>query len=374
MSGEDVQDQPSVSASKPILYVEHTPDGTALCVWAHGPRLGLAASQSGRLGSLLRVRVVDADVCDGEELPEVSGDYRFQTDEICFVPHFPFRAGIEYRAILDVAGLSLAGPASLVTETFYVLRDAPCVDPRVIEVFPTSNVLPENLLRFCVKFSNAMQRGHVAGNVAVLDEHGNPTDDVLYRPPAELWSRDMTCLTILLDPGRLKRSVGPNRMLGPPLQAGQRYTLRIGSGMIDGHGQPLPKDFSKTFLVAAAQRERISVGSWTVRPPSGESREAIAVAFPQPLDWMQLWSGILVVSETHSPIAGRIEIDSGGIQWRFIPEAPWRTGMYRLLVASALEDICGNTPDGPFDGPIRQAEVLSRENSMYAVDFFVPRA
>lgn len=184
----------------------------------------------------------------------------------------------------------------------------------------------------------------------------------------------MTCLTILLDPGRLKRSVGPNRMLGPPLQAGQRYTLRIGSGMIDGHGQPLPKDFSKTFLVAAAQRERISVGSWTVRPPSGESREAIAVTFPQPLDWMQLWSGILVVSETHSPIAGRIEIDSGGIQWRFIPEAPWRTGMYRLLVASALEDICGNTPDGPFDGPIRQAEVLSRENSMYAVDFFVPRA
>ncbi|MBW4025375.1 MAG: hypothetical protein HIU92_19980 [Proteobacteria bacterium] len=184
----------------------------------------------------------------------------------------------------------------------------------------------------------------------------------------------MTCLTILLDPGRIKRRVGPNRLLGPPLQAGQRYTLRIGSGMIDGHGQPLREDFSKSFLVAAARRERISVGSWTVRPPSGESREAIAVAFPQSLDWMQLWGGILVVSETRGPIAGRIEVDSGEMQWRFIPEAPWRTGMYRLRVASALEDICGNTPDRPFDRPIRPAEVLSRENSMHAVDFFVPRA
>ena len=108
-------------------------------------------------------------------------------------------------------------------------------------------MLPENLLRLYVLFSNLMQRGRAADNIAILGPDGSPAPDVLYRPPVELWDSNMTCLTILLDPGRLKRGVDPNRMLAPPLSAGQRYTLTVGPGMIDMHGRRLCEGLAKSF-------------------------------------------------------------------------------------------------------------------------------
>jgi hypothetical protein len=62
---------------------------------------------------------------------------------------------------------------------------------------------------------------------------------VLYRAPVELWDRSMQHLTILVDPGRLKRGVGPNRELGPPLKVGDEYALVAGSGLVDLSGEPL---------------------------------------------------------------------------------------------------------------------------------------
>src|ERR1700741_2432210 len=98
----------------------------------------------------------------------------------------------------------------------------------VTHIFPLSDVLPENLLRFYVCFSNSMQRGRASEDISLLDSDGQPVADALYRPPCELWDRRMQHLTVLLDPGRLKRWVGPNRELGPPLKAGQAYTLAVG--------------------------------------------------------------------------------------------------------------------------------------------------
>ena len=74
----------------------------------------------------------------------------------------------------------------------------------------------------------------------------------------------MRHLTILLDPGRLKRGVGPNRELGPPLKEGHEYTLAVGSGMVDLSGRPLRESFYKAFRVTEAVRERIAVEQWRI--------------------------------------------------------------------------------------------------------------
>ena len=86
----------------------------------------------------------------------------------------------------------------------------------------------------------------------------------------------MRHLTILLDPGRLKRGVGPNRELGPPLKVGHEHKLAIGSGLIDFSGRPLREGFYKPFRVSAAVRDRIAVEQWKIVPP--------ALMFPRPLD------------------------------------------------------------------------------------------
>jgi hypothetical protein len=112
-----------------------------------------------------------------------------------------------------------------------------------------------------------MQRGRALDEISLLNSEGQPVPDALYRPPVELWDKTMRCLTVLLDPGRLKRLVGPNVELGPPLKAGETYTLKIGSAMIDLHGRQLGERFRKRFLVANPLRERISVQSWELQMP-----------------------------------------------------------------------------------------------------------
>jgi hypothetical protein len=223
----------------------------------------------------------------------------------------------------------------------------------VAHVFPSADSLPENLLRFYVCFSHPMQRGRSEKCVRLLGPDGRPASDALYRPPIELWDRTMRYLTILLDPGRLKRGVGPNRELGPPLKEGQEYTLAIGSGMVDSSGRPLRKSFYKSFHVTEAVRKPIPVEQWTVLRPTTKSRQPLRLLFPEPLDWAQLWGAITVASEEDEVIDGRVSIDRCERRWTFTPRSPWNPGSYDIRIAPGLEDLCGNTPAEEFDRPLR---------------------
>jgi hypothetical protein len=231
----------------------------------------------------------------------------------------------------------------------------------VTHVFPSCDILPENLFRFYVCFSNSMQRGRALGEILLLDPDGQPVADALYRPPVELWDRTVRCLTVLLDPGRLKRRVGPNAELGPPLKVGQQYTLEIGSGMVDGHGQPLDRRFRKRFLVSDPIREQIATENWKVLAPATGSREALVLVFPNPLDWALLLRTITVRSQDGVAINGQIVIDQNERRWSFTPNSAWVPGTYRVQVGSDLEDVCGNDIAGPFDRPLGKDAKLVRD-------------
>jgi hypothetical protein len=179
----------------------------------------------------------------------------------------------------------------------------------------------------------------------------------------------MRHLTILLDPGRLKRGVGPNRELGPPLKAGHEYTLAIGSGMVDLYGRPLRESFHKPFRATEALRERIAVEQWRVVPPATKSREPLAIMFPIPLDWALLWRAITIESEGRQPINGRVAIDQSERRWSFTPISPWSAGSYYVRIASSLEDVCGNSILEAFDRPFRGACDLVYEASPRSILF-----
>jgi hypothetical protein len=215
------------------------------------------------------------------------------------------------------------------------------------------------LLRFYIRFSNSMQRGRAEQQIKVLGPDGQPAPDVLYRPPLELWGRNMRYLTILLDPGRLKRGVGPNRELGPPLKAGLDYTLVVGSGMLDASGRPMDKSFYKSFRVTEPVREPIGVDRWVIQPPRTDSCQPLALVFPRPLDWALLWHTITVASEGGRPIPGGIGIDDCERRWSFTPTSPWGSGTYHIHVGSSLEDVCGNSFTGAFDKPLRKEPHLA---------------
>jgi hypothetical protein len=368
-----VLDRAKAPENHSALTIESNEAGEDWCVRARNLAPSFAASLGSRVNSLLRVTVAEAGGCDDEGLPDVSGDHEILGDGLRFTPHFPFESGVSFRAILDLRGLGQPGLAKIHTLEFSFRRERAALETEVKQAFPSNDVLPENLLRLYILFSNPMQRGRAADNIAILGPDGNPAPDVLYRAPVELWDSNMTCLTILLDPGRLKRGVGPNRMLGPPLRAGQRYTLAVGPGMIDAHGRPLREGFRKSFGVSEAVREPVAIERWTIRPPERDDRQPLELIFPTQLDWAQLWRGITVASENGRPIRGRIDIDLGETRWRFTPDAPWQEGAHRVRVSPGLEDVCGNTSYGPFDRSIRSADDLARQAAILSIPFEVMR-
>jgi hypothetical protein len=348
--------------------------GTA-CVGVHNldPDLVEFLGERQRTGhllqSVLRVGVIESDVPGCDELPDVLGRYQILEAGVRFIPRFAFEPGVRYRASFDPRPLGWAGHQDVLTLEFSLPNPTGAEPTSVTDVFPSADVLPENLLRFYVGFSRAMQRGRGEEQISLIGPDGRPAPDVLYRPPLELWDRSMRYLTVLLDPGRLKRWAGPNRELGPPLKLGRRYVLAIGSEMVDSSGRPLRQNFHKPFVVAKAVRQPIAVLHWRVLPPATKRRQPLSILFPRPLDWALLSHAITVVGDCELPIPGRISIDRGERRWRFTPAAPWAAGRYAIRVSSDLEDVCGNSVLAAFDRPLRPGRDLTVETANCSIPF-----
>jgi hypothetical protein len=339
---------PNTSHHGPVSVSLSCPDPEFGALLAGAPR------PADLLKSVFRVSVAQVPSAESHRLPGVSGRYVSLEDEIQFVPTFPFESGVKYRATFDPSSIESYPPEEPVTLDFTIPPENEAAEPAVVtQVFPTCDVLPENLLRFYVHFSRSMQRGQALKQIALLVSDGQPVSDALYRPPVELWDRTMRRLTVLLDPGRLKRWVGPNAALGPPLKAGQQYILEVGSGMLDQYGRVLGEPFRKQFLAGDSVREPIAVKDWQLQRPKVGSRQPVALTCSHPLDRALAFEAIRIKSEDGSAIGGQIEVDQCETRWSLTPASAWTAGVYRVRVRSQLEDVCGNTPTGAFDRSLR---------------------
>jgi hypothetical protein len=361
--------------NQPLLTVDTDPDQPGSCgvnVCNLDPDLmasvGRHLQAGGLLQSILRVNVVRTGAPIGDNLPDVFGRHHVLQDGVRFMPHFPFERGVSYRATFDPRSLGRAELSDELTLEFSLPKERSAL-PTVNHIFPSSGRLPENLLRFYICFSNSMQRGRVEAEISLLGPDGEPVPDVLYRAPVELWDRSMRHLTLLLDPGRLKRGVGPNRELGPPLKAGQVYSLAVGAGMTDLSGSRLLEPIYKRFRVTDAVREPVAVEQWKIVPPVISSRQPLVLMFPRPLDWALLSNTITIASNSERPIAGQIEIDQHERRWSFTPTSPWAAGSYHVRVAPSLEDVCGNSVTAAFDRPLRSGSDLADEVASRSIPF-----
>jgi hypothetical protein len=333
--------------------------------------LALCSSAGDLLKLVFQVSLAQETSPKIDGLPNVSGRYVVSKDELWFIPHFSFEVGLKYRASFDLRALGgRLHPRPPLTLDFVIpSEDNPPELAEVANIFPLSDLLPENLLRFYVCFSNAMQRGRALKEISLLDSDGQPVADALYRPPVELWDKTMRHLTVLLDPGRLKRWVGPNVALGPPLKAGQEFVLEIRSGMIDAYGRALRKPYRKLFRVSSAIRSHISLSQWEIHAPAVTTGQPLRLTFANPLDWALLLRAITIHSEYGSAVDGRVVVDESEKRWSFTPSAPWAPGLYSIRVEPSLEDVCGNSITGAFDRPLRRDPRPASEKSDSMLSF-----
>ncbi|MFN3214849.1 MAG: hypothetical protein ACE37M_17240 [Henriciella sp.] len=212
----------------------------------------------------------------------------------------------------------------------------------VTEFYPSGDMLPENILRFYLHFSVPMKPQVAHEFIYLRDDSGTVDDAVFMRFKQELWNETRTRLTVLVDPGRIKRGVATNRKLGPALLAGERYTLSVEEGWPSADGASVLPGFSKTFLVSDPLRTMADTKLWKVNTPCAATREPLEVTFERPFDRHLLTKHLKVLAFPAEIVEGEVEVGVGERTWRFTPQNPWPRRGLNIRVDAVLEDVAGN--------------------------------
>jgi hypothetical protein len=281
-------------------------------------------------------------------MPPMSGRWRVEKDRLRFEPRFPFTPGVRYRAEFRLGG------ASPVISFFELPRESAVPETTVVQIFPSADVLPENQLKFYVQFSAPMSRGNAYEHIRVRDGAGRVIELPFLELDEELWDPTMTRLTLLIDPGRIKRGVKPLEDTGAVFEAGKKYAITVDTALQDATGRPLRAGFNKKFRAAAADRTPPDPTRWKIRPPVAGTRGALVVEFEEPMDQALALRLISVVAGERgrrpgTKLDGQTTLSQQERTWTFVPVQPWELGAYQLTVQTTIEDLAGNNIGKTFD-------------------------
>jgi hypothetical protein len=289
-----------------------------------------------------------ADGAAAGNLP-VLGSYEITNGVLRFQPRFPPRPGLHYRAVFDPARIPGHGPAPAVAADLALAPPERSPATVVERVYPSSSRLPENQLKFYLHFSAPMSQGEAYRHLSLLDAAGKPVDLPFLDLEQELWDRSGKRFTLFFDPGRIKRGLKPREEVGPVLEEGKTYMLVIDSRWPDAQGNPLRASYRKRFQVGPPEDRPIDMAQWRLQAPAADSRDALVVRFPRPLDHALLERTLTVTAGDGSPVPGAVTISDDEKCWRLTPREPWKKGSYRLTAGSDLEDLAGNRIGQPFE-------------------------
>ena len=272
----------------------------------------------------------------GPDQPATLGSYQIADGRIVFEPMFPLDPGRQYHVTFSPPGMPpltsiVSLPARNMTPT-----------TTVAEVYPTSDVVPENQLRLYIHFSAPMGSKGGLSYVHLFAEDGAEVVDPFLPLDAEFFNDDRTRYTVFFDPGRQKRGIAPIADMGRSLTEGKSYTLVIDSDWRDGNGLPLTHPYKRTFKVGPPDEKPLDTKTWKVMAPAAGTSGALQVAFPEPLDHGLLLRALGVVSPDGKPLSGDVVVGEHELTWSFTPKTPWAVGAYNIVAFASLEDLAGN--------------------------------
>ena len=273
---------------------------------------------------------------------QVIGDYSFRDDNVIFKPAIAFTRGLKYHLYVR---------NDLIEEIIIPNANVLSV-PKIAAVYPALDTLPENLLKFYISFSKPMQEGDALENIHLLKDGHDTLSSVFL--DMELWNNERTMLTLWLDPGRIKRDLQPNKLLGPPLSKGSRYQLTIDKTWQDADGILLKESFIKNFFTGEYDSLSPDVQRWTIDVPKAKTKQQLKINFIESLDHLLAQRTISVAYADGKEVKGKLLVNDQGTIAYFTPDIEWAEGNYILQIESRLEDLAGNNMDRLFDTDLNQ--------------------
>jgi hypothetical protein len=322
----------------------------------------LAGAANADLQDILQVGV------DAAELQPMAGSYRLEGGVLIFRPAFPLQPGVTYKAQYRYGGETAAA-----SHTIPKVVLAPSAE--VERVFPTKDVLPQNQLKMYVHFTAPMSRGGAYQRIHIIDDaSGVEVRYPFLRLAEELWDSEQKRLTVLFDPGRIKRGLVSQEELGMAIQPGRKYRLVIDQDWRDANSVPMKAGFTRTFSVGPEDRTALDPKDWRVTAPQPGTSSALTLDFPEALDQALLSRVLTVKDAAGNFVDGKVAVEREETRWSFTPSAAWRPGAYEIGVPGILEDLAGNKVYTPFDVDTQAMPNAPGPSNNYAVPFRVGAA
>ena len=303
----------------------------------------------------------------GDASEPMLGTYQLRGGGVAFVPRFPLATDLEYQVRFSN---KLKRPeVDGKRYSFSVARPGKEVAAKVSAVYPSANLLPENLLKFYIYFSKPMKRGEAYRHIQLL-QGDEVVEDAFLELGEELWDGEQKRFTLFVHPGRIKRGVKPNEDKGPALERGREYNLRIAPNWSAADATTLEKPFVKRFRVADPDHEQPRPHQWKIVSPAKGSKEPLQLTFVEPLDYAMLNRVLVIHDGLGKEVEGRVEVSDNETKWSFTPEKPWSAGFHSLDVAANLEDRCGNSIARPFEVKMQKRNA-AKPSTTIAIQFRV---
>ena len=318
--------------------------------WKNNQAIGIAVPVSllekkDSIEQLLHVRVENNE-------SDMLGNYKVANEAISFQPLVPLSRGLSYEIFYrnKLIGKINVPPADVANA------------PKLVAVYPSTDTVPENLLKMYFQFSVPMREGEALKHIFLLDEHKDTLPGTFLDLQPELWNKERTVLTLWLDPGRIKRDLIPNEKMGNPLQRGRHYTLVVSQQWKDVQGLLLQNSFQRGLFVRERDDTLPQPQLWQLQLPAASTTMPLVIDLPEPLDYFLLKETISIRDEKNNTVPGTIRIKNKERSFDFIPSQAWKAGLYKLQVASYLEDLAGNNLVRPFDRDITKQKEKKESN------------
>lgn len=215
-----------------------------------------------------------------------------------------------------------------------------------VEIHPAGPAVPENLLRFELRFDRRQPLPFDVERVKLLDGDGVEIPHALL--DVALPDADGRRITVLLDPGRVKTGVGPNLAAGRALKRGSTISLRV----MDRGAVTSPT--VKTWRVMAPVSQPLRPELWRFTLPRQGTRDELLIDMRSPIS--SVGERLIAVLDGHeNRLEGTVTLDDGDARWRFRPARRWTAGPHRLVTHPGLEDPAGNRRCAAFEAPLQSA-------------------
>ena len=222
------------------------------------------------------------------------------------------------------------------------------IHPEVIAIYPKTDSIPVNILRFYIQFSKPMQEMNILQHVHLTNSSNQDLTGVFYENQYELWNENRTMVTIIVDPGRVKTGLLANNKMGRAFDEGIKYSLTVDNSLLDFNDQKLGKSFTKTFVAVKEDRLAPDTKKWDLTLPKKNTKEEIEIHFNDKIDPISATT-LIKIYKGNKEIKGAILLKKKEKAWLFQPLNEWEIGEYQIVVNPRLEDIAANSLTQIFD-------------------------